>query len=80
MEILNEIVSFQDEIGLKEWANSLRDAHKKSQELLGSMARKAGKIYGTERESSKAAIISGAGAGGATGATGVPPKSTNGSN
>lgn len=41
------IHSPQDEIGLKEWALSLRSAHKQSQELLGSMARKAGKIYGT---------------------------------
>lgn len=40
------------------------------------MARKAGKIYGTERESSKAAIITGSGAG----TTGAPPKNTNGSN
>lgn len=71
-----EFLIYQDEIGLKEWALSLRSAHKLSQELLGSMARKAGKIYGTERESSKAAIISGAGGGAAA----VPPKSTNGSN
>lgn len=49
---------FQDEIGLKEWALSLRSAHKLSQELLGSMARKAGKIYGTERDaSSKSALV-----------------------
>lgn len=40
----------QDEIGLKEWALSMRSAHKLSQELLGSMAKKAGKIYGTDRE------------------------------
>ena len=40
----------QDEIGLKEWALSLRSAHKCSLELLGSMAKKAGKIYGTERD------------------------------
>lgn len=39
---------FQDEIGLKEWAISLRSAHKCSQELLASMAKKAGKIYGTD--------------------------------
>lgn len=38
---------------MKEWALSLRSAHKLSQELLGSMARKAGKIYGTgERDAS----------------------------
>ncbi|XP_033229773.1 G protein-coupled receptor kinase 1 [Belonocnema kinseyi] len=40
----------EDEISLKEWALSLRMAHKNSMEMLGSMARKAGKIYGTERE------------------------------
>jgi beta-adrenergic-receptor kinase len=39
---------FQDEIGLKEWAQSLRMAHKTSHELLTSMAKKAGKIYGTD--------------------------------
>ena len=38
----------QDEIGLKEWATSLRTAHKMSLELLSNMARKAGKIYGTD--------------------------------
>lgn len=42
------IFCLQDEIGLKEWALSLRSAHKCSQELLASMARKAGKIYGTD--------------------------------
>ncbi|KAK0078529.1 hypothetical protein PV325_002391 [Microctonus aethiopoides] len=40
----------QDEISLKEWALSLRSAHKCSMEMLGNMARKAGKIYGTERD------------------------------
>ncbi|XP_043478463.1 G protein-coupled receptor kinase 1 isoform X2 [Leptopilina heterotoma] len=40
----------EDEISLKEWALSLRMAHKNSMEMLGSMARKAGKIYGTERD------------------------------
>lgn len=40
----------QDEIGLKEWALSLRTAHKTSQELLNSVAKKAGKIYGTGKE------------------------------
>ncbi|KAG4078925.1 hypothetical protein HA402_010877 [Bradysia odoriphaga] len=54
------ILTNQDEIGLKEWALSLRSAHKLSQELLGSMARKAGKIYGTERETIKTTIITGA--------------------
>lgn len=46
----------QDEIGLKEWGLSLRSAHKISQELLGSMAKKAGKIYGTERDSNKSSM------------------------
>ncbi|KAI5718718.1 hypothetical protein M8J77_025778 [Diaphorina citri] len=41
------VLTNPDEIGLKEWSLSLRSAHKCSQELLGSMARKAGKIYGT---------------------------------
>lgn len=40
----------QDEIGLNEWSLSLRAAHKNSLELLSSMARKAGKIYGAEIE------------------------------
>lgn len=43
-------ISFQDEIGLKEWLQSLRSTHKNSLDLLGSMAKKAGKIYGTERD------------------------------
>jgi len=42
---------WQDEIGLNEWAIALRTTHKTSQELLSSMARKAGKIYGAEIES-----------------------------
>ncbi|KAL1451098.1 hypothetical protein WDU94_003391 [Cyamophila willieti] len=41
------VLTNPDEIGLKEWSLSLRSAHKCSHELLGSMARKAGKIYGT---------------------------------
>lgn len=66
-----------------------------SQELLGSMARKAGKIYGTERDATtKATIIasSGTSAGGQAIGTGtgtaavgitttnVSTKNTNGSN
>lgn len=42
------IFIFQDEIGLKEWSISLRSAHKMSLELLSNMAKKAGKIYGTD--------------------------------
>ncbi|XP_012275244.1 G protein-coupled receptor kinase 1 isoform X2 [Orussus abietinus] len=44
------VLTNPDEIGLKEWALSLRSAHKCSMEMLGNMARKAGKIYGTERD------------------------------
>lgn len=47
---VNKKFHFQDEISLKEWALSLRSAHKCSMEMLGSMAKKAGKIYGTERD------------------------------
>jgi beta-adrenergic-receptor kinase len=35
---------------LKEWLHSLRTAHKGSVELLANMARKAGKIYGTDMD------------------------------
>jgi len=45
------VLTNQDEIGLKEWLLSLRAAHKNSLELLANMARKAGKIYGTDRGS-----------------------------
>lgn len=62
---------WQDEIGLKEWALSLRSAHKLSQELLGSMARKAGKIYGTERDAtSKSTMINSSNSGGGGGGGG----------
>ncbi|KAK0080736.1 hypothetical protein PV326_008010, partial [Microctonus aethiopoides] len=44
------VLTNPDEISLKEWALSLRSAHKCSMEMLGNMARKAGKIYGTERD------------------------------
>jgi beta-adrenergic-receptor kinase len=44
------VLTNPDEIGLKEWALSLRSAHKCSLELLGSMAKKAGKIYGTDHD------------------------------
>ncbi|KAK6625003.1 G protein-coupled receptor kinase 1 [Polyplax serrata] len=44
------VLTNPDEIGLKEWALSLRSAHKRSLELLGSMAKKAGKIYGTDEK------------------------------
>lgn len=41
------VLTNPDEIGLKEWLLSLRSTLKDSQELLASMAKKAGKIYGT---------------------------------
>ena len=40
----------QEDIGRKEWLQSLRSTHKCSLELLGNMANKAVKIYGTERD------------------------------
>lgn len=45
------LLFFQDEIGLNEWSISLRNAHKHTLELLSSMARKAGKIYGADIDS-----------------------------
>ncbi|PBC27456.1 G protein-coupled receptor kinase [Apis cerana cerana] len=51
------VLTNPDEISLKEWALSLRSAHKCSMEMLGSMAKKAGKIYGTERDALKLIII-----------------------
>ncbi|EDX15255.1 GD17695 [Drosophila simulans] len=54
------ILTNSDEIGLKEWSSSLRSAHKISQDLLGSMAKKAGKIYGSERDVNKSMYIFGA--------------------
>lgn len=42
------VLTNSDEIGLKEWSSSLRSAHKCSHELLSGLARKAGKIYGTD--------------------------------
>lgn len=57
---------------MKEWALSLRSAHKLSQELLGSMARKAGKIYGTERDAnSKSTMINSNSSGGGNIGSGV---------
>lgn len=54
--IENHISYFQDEIGLKEWLTSLKSTHKLSQELLSSMAKKAGKIYGTDSNNRNAII------------------------
>ncbi|KZC04507.1 G protein-coupled receptor kinase 1, partial [Dufourea novaeangliae] len=44
------VLTYHDEISLKEWAVSLRSAHKCSMEMLGNIAKKAGKIYGTDRD------------------------------
>ncbi|XP_023248639.1 G protein-coupled receptor kinase 1 [Copidosoma floridanum] len=44
------VLTNPDEISLKEWSISLRSAHKASIEMLGNMARKAGKIYGTQHD------------------------------
>ncbi|KAH8403780.1 hypothetical protein KR215_002652, partial [Drosophila sulfurigaster] len=65
------ILTNSDEIGLKEWSLSLRSAHKMSQDLLGSMAKKAGKIYGSERDANKSMYILGGN---------CSTKSSNGSN
>ncbi|XP_034650843.1 G protein-coupled receptor kinase 1 isoform X4 [Drosophila subobscura] len=65
------VLTNTDEIGLKEWASSLRSAHKMSQDLLGSMAKKAGKIYGSERDANKSIYILGGN---------CSTKSSNGSN
>ena len=48
------VLTNNDEIGLKEWNSSLRNAHKCSSELFSSLAKKAGKIYGTDGASSSA--------------------------
>ncbi|XP_043233673.1 G protein-coupled receptor kinase 1-like [Amphibalanus amphitrite] len=45
------VLTNSDEIGLKEWVLSLRSTHKTSLDMLGKMAKKAGKIYGTDLDS-----------------------------
>jgi len=42
------ITTISDEIGLKEWNIHLGSTLRKSHELLSSLAKKAGKIYGTD--------------------------------
>lgn len=42
------VITNSDEIGLKEWSISLRNALRDSHELLSSLAKKACKMYGTE--------------------------------
>ena len=63
------VLTNSDDIGLKEWSLSLRSAHKCSLELLSSLAKKAGKIYGT--------ADSGSGSSLGGGAMAVPSTSTN---
>lgn len=63
--------NFQDQIAEKEWIQSIRSAHKTSQELLGSIInKKVGKIYGTEDKTVTISPPTGA----------IPAKNTNGSN
>lgn len=71
----NLFIFSQDQIAQKEWIQSIRNAHRTSQELLGSITnKKVGKIYGTEVDvSNKSVTISPP-----TGA--IPAKNTNGSN
>merc|ERR1719266_2925444 len=52
------VLTSADEIGLKEWSSSLRTAHKCSFELLSSLAKKAGKIYGTDSSGAASAVSS----------------------
>jgi len=73
----------QDQIAQKEWIQSIRLAHKTSQELLGSITnKKVGKIYGTESDTAAAAnraaavTLANATAAAAT----IAAKNTNGSN
>merc|ERR1719225_1430072 len=42
------VLTNNDEIGLKEWSISLRNTLRNSHELLSGLAKKAGKIYGTD--------------------------------
>lgn len=48
------VLTNNDEIGLKEWSSSLKNAHKCSSELFSSLAKKAGRIYGTDGASASA--------------------------
>ena len=52
------VLTNHDEIGLKEWSSSIRTAHKCSLELLSSLAKKAGKIYGTENTAVSTSVSS----------------------
>jgi len=48
------VLTNSDEIGLKEWSINLRTTLRCSHELLSGLAKKAGKIYGTDGNSSSA--------------------------
>lgn len=45
------VLTTSDEISLKEWLDALNLTYHTSKELLGSMAKKATKIYGTDYRS-----------------------------
>jgi len=45
------VLTSSDEIALKEWLSCLNETHRTSVELLGSMAKKATKIYGADKGS-----------------------------
>merc|ERR1711971_357702 len=45
------VLTLSDEIGLKEWSSNLRSTLRCSHELLSGLAKKAGKIYGTDGNS-----------------------------
>lgn len=50
------VLTSSDEISLKEWLDALNITYRASKELLGSMAKKATKIYGTDHRSMAAGI------------------------
>lgn len=52
------VLTNSDEIGLKEWSISLRNALRNSHELLSSLAKKACKMYGTEGSGSTSSASS----------------------
>ncbi|OQV19418.1 G protein-coupled receptor kinase 1, partial [Hypsibius exemplaris] len=53
------VIANQDEIGLREWAHALRATFRSCQELLGSAARKANKIYGVVPDGVSGGSLSG---------------------
>ena len=60
------VLTSTDEIALKEWHLALTSTHRMSSELLGSMAKKATKIYGAtgDRSTATATAISSSGSSG----------------